>query len=292
MAAFNKEAEQTRSLLRQLGVRPQRLRGQNFLIDPAAIQRIAAVGFDWPGKDVVEIGPGLGALSRCLAEKAGRLTLIELESAFAAYLRQEFSASPQVQVVERDALQYDFTASPAEYVLFANVPYQITTPLLKKLFLSGGVWRSMVLLLQKEAAERICCERGRKNGPLSLLAAYCGICESCFDLLPASFYPSPAVTSTVIRIQRREAPPVDTDIAAILRLAEAAFAERRKLLCNSLAASSLPGDRNYWRAGLIACGLDAECRAESLSLAEFAALCAWQQKNMPPTEKSHCTAAE
>ena len=195
-------------------------------------------------------------------------------------------------MVERDALQYDFTASPAEYVLFANVPYHITTPLLKKLFLSGGVWRSMVLLLQKEAAERICCERGRKNGPLSLLAAYCGICESCFDLLPASFYPSPAVTSTVIRIQRREAPPVDTDIAAILRLAEAAFAERRKLLCNSLAASSLPGDRNYWRAGLIACGLDAECRAESLSLAEFAALCAWQQKNMPPTEKSHCTAAE
>ena len=188
-----------------------------------------------------------------------------------------FAGAAHVRVVQADALRFAYDSLYADgYALFANMPYHITTPLLKRLLCDGGAWRSMVLMMQKEAAHRICLGQGRDNGPLSLLAAYYGVCELCFDLPPAAFYPPPAVTSTVIRITRHATPPVPGNIAAIMRIVEAGFAERRKLLANSLAASPLPGGKDDWLAALAACGLPADCRAESLSLTDFAALARWQ----------------
>ena len=267
--------------LKELHIKPQRLRGQNFLIDPSVLDHIVSSA-DLSAEDtVLEIGPGLGALTRLLTEKAGSLTVLEIEEAFVLSLQRAFAGQNHVDVKHMDALQFDYTcfAEGQPYRLFANVPYHITTPLLQKLLWEGGAWQDMTLMLQKEAALRIYRGKGRENGPLTLLASYFAACELLFFVPPVAFYPPPAVQSAVIRITRRGTPPVEGDIHAIMALAEAGFAERRKVLRNSLAASKMGGDKAYWQAGLSACGLAAECRAEELSLADFAALTAWHQEH-------------
>ena len=268
--------DQVRDTLKQLHFTPQRLLGQNFLCDSDVVKRIAAVRPLGEGDRLLEIGPGLGVLTEVLADTGASVTGLELDDDLAAYLQAKFILKENVSIVRTDALKFDCGsfAEGQAFRVYANVPYSITTPLLKKLFTQGGNWRSLTLMLQKEAALRVVEGRGRSNGPLTMLAHYYGECRLLFDVPPASFWPPPQVNSAVIDIKRREQPPVAGDIDSIMSLVEAGFKERRKLLLNSLSAVT-GYDRDYWQQGLAACGLDTGIRAEQLSLSDFARLDFW-----------------
>ena len=272
--------DQVRATLKQLHASPQKLMGQNFLCNPDVVRRIAAVR-RLSGEDILlEVGPGLGALTEELAATGASLTGLELDGDLAAYLQAKFIMNENVRIFNTDALRFDYEAFAGgrPFRLYANVPYSITTPLLKKLFTSGGNWQSLTLMLQQEAALRVVEGRGRGNGPLTLLARYYGECSLLFDVPPDRFWPIPKVYSAVINIERRQEPPVAGDIRYIMRLVEAGFAERRKLLLNSLAAAE-GGSKDYWRQGLLACGLPDSVRAEQLDLIDFARLNDWHQHN-------------
>ena len=276
----NSRQDQVRLILKQLHLTPQRLMGQNFLCDSWVVERISSVHKLDETDAVLEIGPGLGALTEKLAESKAMLTGLELDDDLAAYLQAKFVLHNNVSIVHTDALDFDYTAFNAgrPFRLYANVPYSITTPLLKKLLTSGGSWQSLTLMLQKEAALRVVKGRGRSNGPLTMLAQYYGECSLLFDVPPDSFWPQPQVNSAVIDIRRRTQPPVEGNIDEIMRLVEAGFSERRKLLVNSLSAVT-GFDRDHWQQGLRANGLPETVRAEQLSLSDFAALTAWHNNN-------------
>ena len=272
--------DQVRHALKQLHVNPQRLMGQNFLCDSGVVQRIAAVR---PlGKDdrLLEVGPGLGALTEELAASGAMVTGLELDDDLAAYLKAKFVLNENVEILHEDALAFDYASlySGQPFRVYANVPYSITTPLLRKLLQHGGNWQSLTLMLQKEAALRIVSGHGRSNGPLTILADYYGDCRLLFDVAADCFWPQPKVNSAVIDIVRRASPPVDGDICAIMKLVEAGFTERRKLLLNSLAAASGYA-KDYWRQALTECGLPDQVRAEQLTLNDFARLNMWHDNN-------------
>jgi len=261
--------------LQETGVKPHRLRGQNFLLDQQVLERIADLAPREELAAALEIGAGLGALSLLLAERAAQLALLEIEPSFVARLQALFAAQPHVMVLQADALDFDYAGFsearnwPA-YAVFGNIPYHITTPLLKRLLQQGGRWTSLTLLLQKEAALRICQGQGRENGPLPLLAEYYGEAKLCFTVAAEAFYPRPAVESALIRIRRRERPIVQADSQGLFRLIEAAFAQRRKTLVNSLTASYAGPSREQWLDVLDACGIGPGLRAEQLGLQYFA----------------------
>ena len=271
---------EVRHIIKQFEYKPHRLRGQNFLCDPKVPKAIVdVIGKEYSGP-VLEIGPGLGALTRLLVKRFSTVTALEIEQEFAVYLQSELSQSDALQIINIDALCYDFTAfnNAEPYVLFANVPYSITTPLMKKLFLEGGAWSSMILLVQKEAGQRICEGKGRTNSPLTLLTEYFSIAKMCFDVPPSAFWPRPKVMSSVIRLDRRDKPVVDADINELMRLINAAFSERRKVLTNSLSSLDQKGSE-YWKTALLECGLQETVRAEQLGLNEFSQLLAWHKSN-------------
>lgn len=272
--------DQVRHWLKQLHVHPQRLMGQNFLCDSGVVKRIAAVRPLTKDDILLEVGPGLGALTEELAMSGAKITGLELDDDLAAFLKAKFILNESVEILHEDALAFDFTAfnSGQPFRVYANVPYSITTPLLRKLLQHGGNWLSLTLMLQKEAALRIVSGHGRSNGPLTILADYYGDCRVLFDVAADCFWPQPQVNSAVIDIARRAAPPVDGDICNIMKLVEAGFAERRKLLLNSLAAV-IGFSKDFWRQALEECGLPDKVRAEQLTLKDFARLNEWHETN-------------
>lgn len=267
--------EQLIAELRELGIRPSRERGQNFLLDESVLAQIMAASPPDAQAPALEIGPGLGALSGLLAERCAELTMIELEAAFAARLQNMYAAAPQVCVIHSDALAFDYQSwshTRPGYQLYGNIPYNITTPLLRKLLLHGGKWSKLTLLLQKQAALRLSRGRGRENGPLTLLVDYYAETQLCFTVPPQAFYPAPAVESALLLLIRRSTPPITPPIDRLLPLMEAAFAERRKLLVNSLPVYAQSLDKQSCRELLTDCGLDPLSRPEELGLSDFARL--------------------
>lgn len=256
--------------------------GQHFLRDPATLDRI--VDFIHPQRRdrVVEIGAGRGALTGRLAralEPDGRLTALELDADLAAGLRREFSSSAHVSVVEADALTFDFSdasavgAAPIRVV--GNLPYYAATAILLRLLRWREEIRDIVVMIQKEVAERIAASPGSKAyGTLSLaVQLWCEV-ETGFDVGPGAFRPPPKVSSTVLRLLPRRAPRVPLDDPAFFeRVVRASFAQRRKTLLNNLKAGfdAEAGAGRVERA-LAACGIDPGRRAETLSLEEFARL--------------------
>lgn len=254
--------------LNALQLRPHSLRGQNFLVSEEIIHKIISLyPFD-SDMPILEIGAGLASLSDSLANRAGKLDLLEIEPLFAQRLKERFANNSQVTVHCIDALDFDYQANYGEcpYVIFGNIPYNITSPLVKKLLLNGGNWQMMILMLQKEAAERLCYGKKRQNGPLPLMLDYLTEQEIAFLVPREAFYPQPAVESTVIRIKKREGAQIDHTFLELIPFLEASFSLRRKTLANSLAASAYGGDRNYWTAIIQSCGLAANIRAEDLHL--------------------------
>lgn len=268
-----------KALLARHGFHFSKSMGQNFLIADWVPRDIAeAAGLD-EGCGVLEIGPGIGPLTVQLAQRAGRVAAIELDRALLPILAETLSDYSNAQVIPGDVMKLDLAALAAEQFpgmavkACANLPYNITTPVITKL-LEAGCFQSITVMIQREVARRICAKPDSADrGAFSLFCQYHAQCELLFDVGPECFLPAPKVTSSVLRMVPKAPPAEVDDEAHFFRVVRAAFAQRRKTLANSLSASlgGSCGKQAVARA-IEACGLPAAVRGERLSISEFAAL--------------------
>ena len=249
--------------------------GQNFLRDETAMERIAMALGEVNNRTVVEIGPGLGAITERIATRAGRLVVVEVDHQLALRLQVHFGN--RIEVVEQDVLKFDFAALAAasdhKLAIAGNLPYYITSPILLRLAECASSLDVAVLMVQREVADRVTAEPGSRDyGILSVTTQMYGPTERLFTLPPEAFEPPPEVHSTVFRW--RFAPrfaELGVEEEPLIRLVKAAFAQKRKTLANNLRAAGVSPDAVT--AALAAAGIDAQARAESLPLESFAALC-------------------
>lgn len=271
---------ETRELIRRFGVQPKQSLAQNFLTDPVHLARIAAAAELVATDTVLEIGPGLGVLTQLLAAQAGRVIAVELDNRLIDPLRKQFAKQPQVQIVHGDILELapgallqeqDGVAAVA-YKVVANLPYYITSAVLRHLLEAAVRPTRIVVLVQKEVAERICAQ----PGDLSLLAVsiqYYAEPTLVHQVPARAFYPPPKVDSAVLRLDVRPEPVVaDVNTESFFRVVRAGFSQKRKQLVNTLSAGlHLP------KAEVIALldqiGIDPKRRAETLTLAEWGSVC-------------------
>ena len=268
-----------KALLARHGFRFSKSMGQNFLIADWVPRDIADAAELDEGCGVLEIGPGIGPLTVQLARRAGRVAAVELDRALLPILAETLADCPNVQVIPGDVMKLDLAALvsgqfPGLTVkACANLPYNITTPVLTRL-LEAGCFQSITVMIQREVARRICaCPDSADRGAFSLFCQYHARCELLFDVGPECFLPAPKVTSSVVRLTPLAAPPVDADPQALFALIRAAFAQRRKTLLNALsAACGSRWPKETLRQAIAECGLPETVRGERLSLEEFSRL--------------------
>jgi 16S rRNA (adenine1518-N6/adenine1519-N6)-dimethyltransferase len=245
---------------------PRKRFGQHFLSDSAVIEAIVAAIDPKPGQALVEIGPGLGAMTDPLVARCGRLTVIELDRDLALRLRRR----PELEVVESDVLKVDIAALPRptgqKLRLVGNLPYNISTPILFHLLPAAGVVADQHFMLQKEVVERMVAAPGGKDyGRLSVMLQWRYDLESVLDVPPEAFEPPPRVDSAVVRMQPLPEPAA-LDAALLEELVAVAFSQRRKLLRHTLG--------RWLEARAFAGRFDTQRRAEEVPVAEYLALAA------------------
>lgn len=266
-------ATQIRDLARRHGVRPSQALGQNFVVDPNTVRRIVRLAEVGPQDRVLEIGAGLGALTVVLAEQAASVMAVEIDRRVLPALAEVVGNLGNVEVVAGDAMALDYAGllGGRPHRLVANLPYNIATPLVADLLAGVPEVVDLVVMVQREAGERLVARPGSKvYGAVSVRVAY--HCEArLLGRVPATvFWPVPAVESVLVRLTRRP-PPVDVDPAALMTVVHAAFAQRRKTIRNSLA-SVLHRPPSGVEAALDAAGIEPGARAETVGLEAFAAL--------------------
>lgn len=261
-----------RRQLAGLGHRPRRSLGQHFLADPGVARRIVDLARITAADRVVEIGPGLGALTDLLAASAGDLRLVEYDRTLAADLRLRFAAQAHVRVVEADVLQIDveeLVEATGGAIVVANLPYNIATAVLVRLLERRRLFPRIVVMVQREVAERLRAAPGSKAyGVLSVLTQIVARVERGFRVPPGAFVPRPAVDSEVVVIEPSTElrAPVD-DLQAFRMLVQTVFGKRRKQLINSMRPlCDRPAEL------LRSVGIDPTRRPETLSLDELAAV--------------------
>jgi len=267
-----------RELLGRHGFHFSKSMGQNFLIDPQVPQDIAAASQADEGCGVLEIGPGIGPLTAELAQRAGKVVSVELDKSLLPVLAETMAPYPNVEILQGDVMKLDLAALAAEKfqglrpIVCANLPYNITTPVLTKL-IETPCFETVTVLIQKEVAQRLAAPQGSSDGgAFSLFLQYHMEAACLFDVPREKFLPSPKVTSAVLRCVRRTRPAVETaDEAWFFQVVRGAFLLRRKTLANSLAAA-LPLGKEAVQAAIAACGLPADIRGERLTLENFAQL--------------------
>jgi 16S rRNA (adenine1518-N6/adenine1519-N6)-dimethyltransferase len=272
------EAPGAGALLARHGLRPKKSWGQNFLVDRRAAERIVQAVQLAPADVVVEIGAGLGALTRDLAAAAGKVIAVERDPDLAQVLRAELAGLSQVDVQLADALTFDFAAAARAagrpLAIVGNLPYQITTPLLFRVLeqaAAGAAISRGVFMVQREVAERLTAGPGGKTyGRLSVMVQQLAEVSLLFHVGAGAFLPPPAVTSTVFRMAPRPQPRAAmADPAVFEEVVRAAFGTRRKMLRRALEpAFGAP----RLGAALQAAGVDGTRRGEELSIEELAAL--------------------
>ena len=260
--------------LRAEGLWARRRFGQHFLLDPSINARIAALAGPLEGQSVLEIGPGPGGLTRALLDAgASHIIAIEKDNRFSAFLRDlEIQSNGRLQIIEADALSIDESALIAQAgarsaTIVANLPYNVATPLLTK-WIKAGAWRGpMILMFQKEVAERMVAEPGASAyGRLAVLTQAACTADIVMRLPPGAFTPPPKVESAVVRLDALAAPYAHLE--ALERVTAAAFGQRRKMLRASL--SGLLGAETS--PVLAALAIDPAARAETLGVQQFLAL--------------------
>ncbi len=276
-ASEGSEARRVKDALAARGLSPRKRFGQNFLVREDLAERIAEhcrIGSD---DVVVEIGPGAGALTPRLAQRARALVAVEKDAGLAAFLREDLEGWARVELVEGDFLEFDLAAVAEKYgvdklLVVGNIPYNVTTPILERIFEQRRVVRGAVLLVQKEYAERLAAAAGSPEyGSLTLFARYHALLEPLMTIRAPAFWPRPEVDSMLVRALLRETPPVEAPEDVLFRIIRGAFQQRRKQLANTLE-NALGLDRErVERLGSIA-GLDLRRRGETLTLEEFARL--------------------
>lgn len=257
----------------------QKKYGQNFIGDPALLERIATV-CDWqPGDRALEIGPGAGTLTRAIAREAEEVLAVEIDRRLAPLLEETLADCANVHLVFTDALKADLDALMRDtlgwdgrYKLIANLPYYITTPLIMHVLEDSEKVNELVIMVQKEVGERLCAAPGSKAyGAVTVMVQYAATVARAFDVGRHAFVPAPEVDSTILHLIPYEKRPIQAQSDAVLRrVVKAAFSQRRKTLRNSL--SSLGCDKALIKQALEAASIEDSRRAETLSVAEFVAL--------------------
>ena len=274
--------DELKRTLAKHGFRFSKSMGQNFLIDPAIPCAIAENARVDEETGVLEIGPGIGILTRELAERAGKVTSVELDRRLLPILSETLHHHKNVIIVPGDIMMLDLDAlirenmpGMARYAVCANLPYNITTPVLTRLY-ESHLFDTVTAMVQREVAQRMVAKAGSPDyGAFTVFTAYYAEGEILFDVPPESFVPPPKVTSSVIRLSMRKAPPEGIeDTALFFRVVRASFAQRRKTLVNSLAGAFGGLDKEGLREAVLSCGFDERIRGEMLSLADFTALAA------------------
>jgi 16S rRNA (adenine1518-N6/adenine1519-N6)-dimethyltransferase len=252
--------------------RPHKRLGQHFLIDPNIVRKIVALAALGPDDSVLEIGPGRGILNRALCSIAGSVTAVELDPQLVEYLTETLTECRNLDLRRGDALDFPCHTLPAGTVVVANLPYYVSTPLLFKLLDAPDRIDRMVLMLQTEVAKRLVAKPSTSEyGVLSVLTQYWTEPSLAFRVPATCFRPRPEVDSAVVRLVMRESPSVHVkDETLFTRIVRAAFAHRRKTFSNSLRDEGLLAEQ-ISRA-MSQASIDPSRRAETLSLAEFAAL--------------------
>jgi len=253
-------------------IRAKKSLGQNFLSDPNYLKKIVDAARVGPEDQVLEIGPGLGHLTRVLASRARKVLALELDERLIPLLRKEFSMILNVEIVQADAIDYPYEALQDRWKVVANLPYYISTPIIQKLVACRDKFTTLTLMLQQEVAERVASLPGGKEyGYLSVLVQLYAEPRIEFMVPPSAFSPKPEVNSAVITLTIRDRPAVAvSDEIFFVRVVKAAFSQRRKTLRNALKQLNVPAEK--MAMVLIKTGIDLSRRAETLTVKEFGLL--------------------
>lgn len=274
-----------RARLAELGLAAHRSRGQNFLVDPTVADRIAERAAIAPGEAVLEIGTGLGLLTHALAARSSRVLTVEVDAGLVRGLRDSGELPAHVELLHADVLELDLRAEIARFAgelpvrVIANLPYSISSPVLRRLLDLRDRLSAWVVLLQRELAERLLAERGSEAyGSLSVLHRLTTSVEFLFDVPPAAFHPRPRVRSRLVRVAPLTVEPLSADelrwVECVIR---AAFGQRRKTLVNALhhglkLGTGVGGGAARLVPALEELGLDPRVRAEALTPEQLLAL--------------------
>lgn len=263
-------------LMEQNGVSFQKKFGQNFLINPSIPSRIAS----YVSGNVIEIGPGIGVLTRELSARCKKIVSVEIDSGLIPILGITLGDCANVTVINADILDCDLPRLISDYFgsepvsVCANLPYNITTPVIMKLFGSGIRFRTITVMVQKEACDRFTAAPGTAAyGAVTAAVSYYAKTERLFLVSAGNFMPRPKVDSAVMRFIPYDAPPVRVkDPAFLMRVIRASFGQRRKTLCNALSAEFGNLGKNLISDAIASCGFRPDIRGESLNIADFASL--------------------
>lgn len=251
---------------------PKKKYGQNFLISPAVAEKIVSAAELKSTDTVLEIGPGKGVLTSLMTDRCRKVWAVEIDPRLVETLTTMFGQSEKIKIVNHDIMQYELdeivTESDGPFKVVANLPYNITVPILEKLIDCRQHIASIIVMVQKEMADRLSAKPGGKDyGSLSVFIQYHLKVEKLFNVLPGSFFPKPKITSSVIKLVPHEAPPVtledESDFFDFVRLC---FSQRRKMLRSVLK------QHNEWGGGIsnrVSSEIDLTRRAETLKLDEF-----------------------
>lgn len=272
------ERQRWREIFAGVGISPSKARGQNFLHDRKIVERIVDAAGVTTNDVVLEIGPGLGVMTRELARRARKVVAIEIDHALAEHLRATLPCS--VELIEGDALQVDFSeAVGTDYIVVANLPYSVATAIIRRLQESDPPPRALTVMVQREVAERMCA----RPPDMSLLAVgvqFHGSAKVLFRVGGGAFVPPPRVESAVVQITAHPPPLPREEWASFFRVVAAGFARRRKQLLHVLSVElRLP--RDTVARALATAGVTTQSRAETLGVADwlrvYAALCETQE---------------
>ena len=273
--------QQIRAFFALNHTRPKKQLGQNFLVNPEALKIILEAGAPTANDTVIEIGAGLGCLTDVLAQHAKRVIAIEVDELLYNTLVAQFSTNSRVQLLNTDVLKLELNSLlsddtgtvPTTFKIIANLPYSITTPILRKLLAHHKQIHSCVLMMQKEVAERIVAGPGGKDyGALTIGVGYYAEATLIATLSPDNFYPAPKVDSALLKLEMRETPKVAVENEELFfKVVRTAFRTRRKMLKNALVRGRFASGE-VLTTGFKELGIAPQRRAETLDITEFAAL--------------------
>lgn len=279
------DINEIRALLSRHGFHFSKSMGQNFLIEGWVPRDIADASGAGPGVGVLEIGPGIGSLTAELARRADKVAAVELDKALLPILKETLSEFDNVTIIPGDVMKLDLPTLVGEQfsglspMVCANLPYNITTPVLT-LLLESGLFSALTVMIQKEVAQRICAAPGSKDyGAFSVLCQYYAKTELLFEVPRECFLPAPKVTSAVVRLTPCPAPECVRDKDLFFRVVRGAFGLRRKTLLNALSVA-FPLEKDTLRSCIEAAELSPEVRGEKLGIPEFARLADEIKKNL------------
>jgi len=262
-------------------IRPLKKFGQNYLTDPNILRKIAEEINPAPGDNIIEIGPGLGALTRKLLEKVPSITAVEIDNRVGEELKAKF---PGLKLLTQDFLKTDINAiyseSNTKLRITGNIPYNLTSPILFMIIENNRIISDSVLMMQLEVAQRIISKRGTKEyGILSVILNYFCDVKLCFKVSPNVFTPKPNVWSAVVHLYPKDINITDQEKKIFIATVKAAFGNRRKTLKNSLS-NSIFKELNFDSSGI-----DLSLRAEQLEITDFVTLSNFIRNNTDYTNK-------